>query len=300
MRELIEDELGRSVDEVFAEFEWEPIAAASIGQVYRATLRTGEPVIVKAQRPRVAGLVERDTKVLLRLAQTAENNTPLGAEYRVHELASEFARSLHEELDFRIEAKNTTTIADNMAEQPLIRVPVIYDDYSTARLMVQERLDGVGIDQFARDRRHAAPTATVLADALLRAVLTQMMTDGFFHADLHPGNLMVLRRRHPRHDRLRRHRPARSADAVVAPADAHGGEHRRPGAAAPGGVGDHGHRRRRRPRCPRAGAGPVHGGAHRSRVGGVGASAIADLMELPDQVRHRGAAPSSPRSRVRS
>ena len=69
MKELIEDELGRSVEDVFAEFEWEPIAAASIGQVYRATLRTGEPVIVKAQRPRVAALVERDTKVLLRLAE---------------------------------------------------------------------------------------------------------------------------------------------------------------------------------------------------------------------------------------
>ena len=192
MRELIEDELGRSVDDVFAEFEWEPIAAASIGQVYKATLRTGEPVIVKAQRPRVAALVARDTKVLLRLAQTAENNTPFGAEYRVYELASEFTRSLQEELDFRIEAKNTTTIADNMLEQTLIRVPAIYDDYSTARLMVQERFDGVGIDQSAEIDAVGADRA-VLADALLRAVLTQMMTDGFFHADLHPGNLMVLR-----------------------------------------------------------------------------------------------------------
>lgn len=193
MRELIEEELGRSVDDVFADFQWEPIAAASIGQVYKATLRTGEPVIVKAQRPRVAALVERDTKVLLRLAQTAENNTPLGAEYKVYELASEFARSLQEELDFRIEAKNTTTIAENMAEQPLIRVPAIYDEYSTARLMVQERLDGIGIDSDEVDVIGA--DRAVLADALLRAVLTQMMTDGFFHADLHPGNLMVLRDR---------------------------------------------------------------------------------------------------------
>jgi ubiquinone biosynthesis protein len=191
MRELIEAELGRTVDEVFAEFEWEPIAAASIGQVYRATLRTGELVIVKAQRPRVADLVARDTKVLLRLARTAEASTPLGAEYRVHELAAEFARSLHEELDFRIEATNTATIAENMAEQPLIRIPVIYDEYSTARLMVQERFVGIGIDR--HDEIDAGGTdRTALADALLRAELIQMMTDGFFHADLHPGNLMVL------------------------------------------------------------------------------------------------------------
>jgi len=192
MKALIEEELGQSVDDVFAEFEWEPIAAASIGQVYRATLRTGELVIVKAQRPRVADLVERDSKVLLRLAQTAENNTPLGSEYRVYELAAEFARSLREELDFRIEARNTTTIGENMSDQALIRVPAIYDDYSTARLMVQERFDGVGIDQ-AEAIDAAGIDRTALADALLRAVLTQMMTDGFFHADLHPGNLMVLR-----------------------------------------------------------------------------------------------------------
>jgi ubiquinone biosynthesis protein len=191
MRELIEAELGASVDEVFAEFEWEPIAAASIGQVYRATLRTGEPVIVKAQRPRVASLVARDTKVLLRLAQTAEHNTPLGAEYRVRELAQAFTDSLYEELDFRIEANNTSTIAGNMADQALITVPAIHDQFSTARLLVQERLVGIDIDQF--DAIDAAGVdRSVLADALLRAVLTQMMTDGFFHADLHPGNLMVL------------------------------------------------------------------------------------------------------------
>jgi ubiquinone biosynthesis protein len=191
MKELIEQELGADVDEVFATFEWEPIAAASIGQVYRATLRTGEPVIVKAQRPRVAGLVDRDTKVLLRLAHTAEHNTPLGAEYRVHELAQAFTDSLYEELDFRIEGNNTTTIAENMADQPLITIPKIYDRYSTPRLLVQERLVGIRIDAFEQIDA-AGVDRTRLAEALLRAVLTQMMTDGFFHADLHPGNLMVL------------------------------------------------------------------------------------------------------------
>lgn len=191
MRELIEEELGSEVTTVFADFEWEPIAAASIGQVYRATLVSGEPVIVKAQRPRVAGLVERDTRVLVRLAQTAEHNTPLGAEYRVSELAQAFSDSLHEELDFRIEGTNTSTIAANMADQPLIRIPRIYDEHSTPRLLVQERLVGSRIDAFAEiDAKGIDRTA--LAEALLRAVLTQIMTDGFFHADLHPGNLMVL------------------------------------------------------------------------------------------------------------
>jgi ubiquinone biosynthesis protein len=191
MQASVEQELGRGVDEVFAEFEWDPIAAASIGQVYRATLRTGEPVIVKVQRPRVADLVERDSRVLLRLAATAEANTPLGAEYRVRELAKAFSDSLHEELDFRIEAHNTVEIAANMVDQPLVTVPKIYDEHSTPRLLVQERLVGVGIDRNDELAAQGVDRAA-LADALLRAVLKQMMTDGFFHADLHPGTLMVL------------------------------------------------------------------------------------------------------------
>ena len=191
MRALIEDELGAPVGQVFAEFEWEPIAAASIGQVYRATLRTGEKVIVKAQRPDVADVVRRDSKVLLRLASSVEAKTPFGAEYRVNELAEEFTKGLAEELDFRIEARNTEAIAENMADQPKIRVAHIYDEYSTPRVMVQERLEGVEVTR--PDELEALGYDTVeLADALLRAALTQMMTDGFFHADLHPGNVMVL------------------------------------------------------------------------------------------------------------
>jgi ubiquinone biosynthesis protein len=191
MRPLLEEELGAPMDEVFAEFDWSPIAAASIGQVYRATLRTGESVIVKAQRPEVAESVRRDSHVLLRLAGTVDRNTPLGELYRVHDVAQQFTASLERELDFRIEAHTTTAIRDNCADQELIRIPRIYDDYSTARVMVEERLDGVTvaerdkIDALGFDRR-------TLADALLRSALHQMMNDGLFHADLHPGNVMVL------------------------------------------------------------------------------------------------------------
>jgi ubiquinone biosynthesis protein len=191
MRELIETELGASVDEVFAEFDWNPIGAASIAQVYRATLRTGEPVVVKAQRPNVANVVGRDTEVVMRLARTIERNTPLGREYRVAALAQEFVAGVQTELDFRVEARNADAIGANMAEVDGVRVPKVFEAHSTPRLLVQERFDGpqasdrVAVDALDLDR-------TVLADRLLRAALKQMMTDGWFHADLHPGNVLVL------------------------------------------------------------------------------------------------------------
>jgi ubiquinone biosynthesis protein len=191
MRTVIEDELGAEVDEVFAEFEWEPIGAASIAQVYRATLRTGEPVVVKVQRSQVAEIVRRDSEVVLRLARAAENSTPLGKEYRIAALAQEFVSGVQTELDFRTEANNAEGIGANMAEVDGIRVPKVFEQHSTPRLLVQERFDGPQVSDRARvDTLDVDRTA--MADHLLRAALKQMMTDGWFHADLHPGNVLVL------------------------------------------------------------------------------------------------------------
>jgi ubiquinone biosynthesis protein len=191
MRELIETELGAPVEEVFADFDWNPIGAASIAQVYKATLRTGEPVVVKAQRPNVAQVVRRDTEVLMRLARAVEHNTPLGREYRVGALAQEFVNGVQTELDFCVEARNAEGIGANMVSLEGVRVPTVFERHSTPRLLVQERFDGPqvsdhhAVDQLSIDR-------TAFADRLLRAALKQMMTDGWFHADLHPGNVLVL------------------------------------------------------------------------------------------------------------
>jgi ubiquinone biosynthesis protein len=191
MRELIESELGASVDEIFAEFDWEPIGTASIAQVYRATLHSGDPVVVKAQRPEIAEIVRRDTQVLLRLAGAIERNTPTGAEYRVATIAREFADGVTAELDFRGEAQNAIAIRQNMADQPGVRVPKVFDRFSTSRLLVQERFEGPeASNSSAIASLHV--DGAVLAENLLRAALKQMMTDGWFHADLHPGNVLVL------------------------------------------------------------------------------------------------------------
>src|SRR5581483_3149187 len=140
VQELLEAELGRAVDDVFATFDWSPLAAASIGQVYRAQLRSGEDVIVKVQRPGIAESVERDLDVLAQLADVLEARAGWAVEYGVGSLVGEFSDRRREELDFRIEARNSTEIA---ARLDGVRAPRVHTELTTARVLVMEWLDGV-------------------------------------------------------------------------------------------------------------------------------------------------------------
>jgi ubiquinone biosynthesis protein len=192
LRELLEEELDAPVDEVFAEFDWKPLAAASIGQAHKARLHGGQQVIVKVQRPGIADSVNRDLEVLDELARMVEERTTWGAEYRVSDLADEFAERLREELDFEIEARNASDIAANLDGDRGVRIPAVYHDLTTRRVLVMEWLDGVSvrdtdaIDELGVDRRE-------LAEELLRCMMQQMLVDAQYHADPHPGNVMVLR-----------------------------------------------------------------------------------------------------------
>ena len=192
VRELLEDELDAPVDEVFAEFDWEPLAAASIGQVHRARLHGGQQVIVKVQRPGIADSVNRDLDVLDELAGMVEQRTTWGGEYQVCDLADEFSERLREELDFDIEARNAADIAANLDDDSDVRIPAVFHDLTSRRVLVMEWLDGVSvretdaIDALGVDRRE-------LAEELLRCMMQQMLVDAQYHADPHPGNVMVLR-----------------------------------------------------------------------------------------------------------
>ena len=188
---LLEAELGRPVAEAFSEFDPVPIAAASIGQAYRARLHGGERVIVKVQRPGIAEAVERDLLVLTELARAVEARTSWGADYHVTELVGEFADRLREELDFRQEARNATEIAAGLSASDEVHVPVVNRELSTARVLVMEWLDGVSVRETGRIEAMGLDRAK-LADALLRCALKQMLVDGRFHADPHPGNVLVL------------------------------------------------------------------------------------------------------------
>jgi ubiquinone biosynthesis protein len=190
VRELLEAELGRPVDEVFASLDPEPIAAASIAQAYRGRLRGGEAVVVKVQRPGIAEAVDRDLLVLAELARVAETRTTWGADYHVTDLAEEFADRLREELDFRLEARNATEIA-GLTDDDRVHVPVVHTELSTARILVMEWLDGVSVREVERIDALGLDRAR-LAETLLRSSLRQMLVDGRFHADPHPGNVLVL------------------------------------------------------------------------------------------------------------
>ena len=191
MRQLLEEELGARVEDVFGDFDWEPKAAASIGQVYFATLRTGEPVVIKAQRPDVADQVAIDTQILVSLAHRLQRSTPTGARYHVEDLAREFVADLADELDFRHEARETVEIGESLQPDDGVRAPHLYERFTTRRLLVQERFDGVSVRD-ATDLRSRGVDPEALADDLLRVALRQMLVEGHFHADLHPGNLFIL------------------------------------------------------------------------------------------------------------
>ncbi|MEU9835701.1 AarF/UbiB family protein [Streptosporangium sp. NPDC048047] len=178
-------ELGGPVEETFARFDREPLAAASIAQVYRARLRTGEEVVVKVRRPGITAVVEQDLDIVDRLARTLERRTRWGRAFGVGDLARGFAVALREELDFRIETANMAAVAAASAGEP-VRVPTPYPALSGRRVLVMERLEGVPLGSAAPERGEE------LARTLFETLLRQVMLHGVFHADPHPGNLMLL------------------------------------------------------------------------------------------------------------
>jgi ubiquinone biosynthesis protein len=191
IRPAIEAELGGEVETVFAEFEWEPLAAASISQTHRARLRSGEAVVVKVQRPGIDSIMQRDLAALALLANFAQSRTEVGQGLRSGELLDEFAKGLRAELDFRREADAMTEMAMFLGEGASVRVPKVYRELCGKRLLVQERFEGFTVadrDELARST--VEPIA--LGEKLLRCFLEQILRHGFFHADPHPGNIFVF------------------------------------------------------------------------------------------------------------
>ena len=188
----IRAELRRPITEVFAEIESEPMAAASVAQVHAATLVSGERVVVKIQRPSARAQVTTDLDILERLARDAERRTAWAADYGAVALVAEFSRALTEELDYRIEVANAEMLRGAITKthaMPL-RVPRVFPDLCTQRMIVQERIEGVPFGKLPEGVVEPG-AARALADGVLDAVFEQIAVRGVFHADLHPGNLIL-------------------------------------------------------------------------------------------------------------
>jgi ubiquinone biosynthesis protein len=192
VRQVVEIDLGRPLGEVFEHFETFPIAAASIAQVHAARLRSGEDVVVKVQRPQVAGLVRRDIAAMSWLAPHLIGRIPVASLANPPALVELFAETIVEELDFRLEADNMLDIARVLAEtgQRAVVVPRPHPELVTRRVLVMERLDGFGWDDVEGMRRAGIDTSAVVR-ALLIAFLEGATLFGVFHGDLHGGNLLV-------------------------------------------------------------------------------------------------------------
>ncbi len=190
IQSIIENELGRPITELFAHFDPEPLAAASIGQAHAATLPDGTEVVVKVRRPGVVEQVEQDLELLLNLAHTASRHWELAETYDIVGIVQEFALTLRAELDYLREGRNAERFAQNFANNPTVHIPRIFWDYSTSRVLTLERIRGIKIDDLAA-LDAAGFNRAELAERIARILMQMVFEDGFFHADPHPGNFFV-------------------------------------------------------------------------------------------------------------
>jgi ubiquinone biosynthesis protein len=190
VREVLDEELGEPPEKAFASFSDEPLASASIGQTHRATLHDGEPVVVKVQRPGIDVLVRRDSTVLAFAARQIERRVEAARRIGAKRLAGELITGIEEELDYGREAAAGMRLRENRAEDAGIAVPAVYATLSTERVLVMEAVRGRSIaDQDAIDA--CGVPRPELARRLLASMLGQILDDGFYHADPHPGNVMI-------------------------------------------------------------------------------------------------------------
>ena len=191
VRAQIEAELGAPLAELFATFDPTPIAAASLAQVYAATLTDGSEVVAKVQRPDIKATIESDLEILFDLFRLLQTRTSLGEIYDLPKIAEDFGVTLRAELDFYREGHNTDRFRANFADEPCLYIPQVYWDYTTHRVLTLERIYGIKIDDIQALDEAGLDRHGVALNAA-RMIVKEVLEDGFFHADPHPGNFVVM------------------------------------------------------------------------------------------------------------
>jgi ubiquinone biosynthesis protein len=193
VEQVIEEDLDLTLDKLFTEFDETPVAAASIGQVHRATLPNGRSVAVKVQRPGAPRQIEADLALLYQAARIAKERVRALDFIDARQLVDEFSRSIRQELDYRLEARNADTFHHNFAGHPHVHVPRVYWSYTRSRVLTLEWLDGIQVVDV--DPEHwSVEERRDLAYLMTETWMTMIFRHGFFHGDPHPANILVLGR----------------------------------------------------------------------------------------------------------
>jgi predicted unusual protein kinase regulating ubiquinone biosynthesis (AarF/ABC1/UbiB family) len=190
VEQIVQDELGIRISKAFSQFDPKPLAAASLGQVHRAALRDGREVIVKVQRPNIRNQIAEDFEVLGQIAEFLDQHTEIGRRYRFRVVLEEFRVTIQQELNYEREAQNLVTLGQNLKEFPHLRVPQPVRDYSTRCVLTMDSISGHKITALSPVARLGL-NGEELADELFRSYLKQILLDGLFHADPHPGNIFL-------------------------------------------------------------------------------------------------------------
>ncbi len=191
VREIIEEELGDTPENLFRDFDETPIATASIGQVHLAHLLSGEPVAIKIQRPDIQPIVETDLEILDDLAKLMEAKLHWAKNYQIRKMIHEFSTSLLDELDYNIEGRNGERIAKQFKNDSTIHIPKVYWQFCTKKILTMEFIQGIKVSHLEQlDEK--GYNRKVIAERLTSSMLHQILIEGFFHGDPHPGNIYVL------------------------------------------------------------------------------------------------------------
>jgi ubiquinone biosynthesis protein len=190
VEKIIEEELNVRLSKAFSEFNSEPIAAASLGQVHHAVLRNGTEVAVKVQRPGIKKIIIEDLEALADISSTLDKHTEMGRKFAFHDILDEFKKTLLNELDYLKEAQNLIQLKNNLRKYENILIPDPVKDYTTSKVLTMSYIKGTKVTKISPLARLEIDGASLATD-LFRAYLDQVLVDGFFHADPHPGNVFI-------------------------------------------------------------------------------------------------------------
>ncbi|WP_042162915.1 ABC1 kinase family protein [Paenibacillus gorillae] len=188
---IIEQELGAPIGVLYASFHETPIASASIGQVYQAVLNNGKAVAVKVQRPKIIRQIETDLDILIELARMAEHRLEWARQYQIREMVEELAKAIRTELDYEKEARNADRFAAYASKYNGLRIPSVYGELSSKKVLTMEFLEGIKLSN-KESLQEAGHHVRTIAEKYAEAILHQVLSDGLFHGDPHPGNVLVM------------------------------------------------------------------------------------------------------------